>query len=118
MFDIGGGEIIFIVFAILLLFGPKKIPEFAKMVKKGMSEVKKAQGVFQEHIIDIKEEINKPIKEVVEKVQQAEPVEKKMNYKPTDSYSEYEKKKAEVFNKEAKSNTSNSEIKNDGDNNA
>ena len=108
MFDIGGGEIIFIIFAILLLFGPKKIPEFAKMIKKGMSEVKKAQGVFQEHIIDIKEEINKPIQEVVEKVQNVDS-EKKMYYKATDSYSEYERKKAEVANSKNNINQNDSE---------
>ncbi len=93
MFDIGGGEIIFIIFVILLLFGPKKIPEFAKMVKKGMSEVKKAQSVFQEHIVDIKEEINKPVNEIIEKVQTVETSEKKEKIKPTDAFIEYENKK-------------------------
>jgi len=27
MFDIGGGELIVIILAVILLFGPKKIPE-------------------------------------------------------------------------------------------
>ncbi len=93
MFDIGGGEIIFIIFAILLLFGPKKIPEFAKMVKKGMSEVKKAQSAFQEHITDIKDEINKPIVEIIEKANVVEPDEKNKKIKPTADYLEYEAKK-------------------------
>ena len=48
---IGGPEIVFIFLIILLLFGSKRIPEFAKMMGKGMREFRKATE-------DIKREIN------------------------------------------------------------
>ncbi len=52
---IGGPEIIVILMVILLLFGSKRIPEFAKMMGKGMNEFKKATD-------DIKREINEETK--------------------------------------------------------
>ena len=39
---IGSGEIIVILCVILLLFGGKKLPEFAKNLGKGIKEFKKA----------------------------------------------------------------------------
>lgn len=48
---IGGPEILVILLVILLLFGSKRIPEFAKMMGKGMNEFRKATE-------DIKREIN------------------------------------------------------------
>jgi len=68
MFDVGGGELIFIVLAILVLFGPKKIPEFAKMIKKGISEVKKAQSAFTEQLTDVNNEIQKQTKPIINQV--------------------------------------------------
>lgn len=69
MFDIGGGELIVIVVAILILFGPKKIPEIAQMIGKGMQQFRKAQSQFQSQFNDIQSEIksavgdfNEPIK--------------------------------------------------------
>ncbi|MBL8000106.1 MAG: twin-arginine translocase TatA/TatE family subunit [Candidatus Kapabacteria bacterium] len=43
MFDVGGGELILIVLAILVFFGPKKIPEVAQMVGRGMRKIRQAQ---------------------------------------------------------------------------
>ena len=40
--NIGTGEIILIILAILILFGAKKIPELAQGIGKGMKEFKKA----------------------------------------------------------------------------
>jgi len=42
MGNLGPTEIIIIVLGILVLFGAKKIPEFAKGLGKGMKEFKKA----------------------------------------------------------------------------
>ena len=52
MFGLGGGEIILILFIILLLFGAKKLPELAKGLGKGINEFKKASN-------DIKDEVKK-----------------------------------------------------------
>ena len=48
--NLGTGEIILIVLAILILFGAKKIPELAKGVGKGMKEFKKAVKDVEEDI--------------------------------------------------------------------
>lgn len=48
---ISGQEIIIIFIVVLLLFGSKKIPEFARGLGKGMNEFRKATD-------DIKREIN------------------------------------------------------------
>ena len=50
MFGLGGGEILLILFIILLLFGAKKLPELAKGLGKGINEFKKASK-------DIKDEV-------------------------------------------------------------
>jgi sec-independent protein translocase protein TatA len=58
MFDVGGGELLLILLAILLLFGPKKIPELSNMLGKGLRELRKAQSDFQSQINEIKTEID------------------------------------------------------------
>jgi len=51
-FDLGSGEIFLIVLAVILVFGPGKIPEIARGLGKFINEVKRASE-------DIKTEINK-----------------------------------------------------------
>lgn len=63
MFDIGGGEIFLIVIVVLLLFGPKKIPEVAKTISNGMNKLKNAQQEFSKEITNIKDEMNESIRE-------------------------------------------------------
>ncbi|NTW56761.1 MAG: twin-arginine translocase TatA/TatE family subunit [Chlorobiaceae bacterium] len=48
MFGLGGGEILLIFLAILLLFGANKLPELAKGLGKGMKEFKKAQNEMED----------------------------------------------------------------------
>lgn len=50
MFGIGGGELIFIIFIALMLFGADKIPDIARTLGKGMAQLKNATN-------DIKSEI-------------------------------------------------------------
>jgi sec-independent protein translocase protein TatA len=50
MFDIGGGELFLILVAVLIFFGPKKLPELAQSLGRGIREFKKAQREFTEHI--------------------------------------------------------------------
>ena len=54
--NIGTGELIIIVFVILLLFGGKKIPELMKGIGKGVRCFKKGMN-------EIEDEINKPVEE-------------------------------------------------------
>lgn len=52
MFGIGGGELVFIMFIVLMLFGSDKIPEIARTLGKTMAQLKNATN-------DIKNEIQK-----------------------------------------------------------
>ena len=51
-FDFGAGEIMLVVLAVLLIFGPAKIPEIARNIGKFINEIKRASE-------DIKTEINR-----------------------------------------------------------
>ena len=52
MFGIGGGELVFIMFIVLMLFGSDKVPEMARTMGKAMAKLKNATN-------DIKSEIQK-----------------------------------------------------------
>lgn len=52
MFGIGGGELVLILFIMLMLFGAEKIPEIARTMGKIMAQLKNATN-------DIKSEIQK-----------------------------------------------------------
>ncbi|MDH3708324.1 MAG: twin-arginine translocase TatA/TatE family subunit [Cyclobacteriaceae bacterium] len=49
-FSLGGPEIFVIIFAILLLFGAKKIPELARGLGKGIREFKDATKEIKDEI--------------------------------------------------------------------
>lgn len=61
-FNLGGGEIFMILLIVLLLFGSKKIPEFAKGLGKGIRQFKDAadgiQRDIQSNVSDIKDDLN------------------------------------------------------------
>ncbi len=63
LFGISGGEILVIMLLVLLLFGPSKIPEIARMIGRGMSEVKKVQREInteiQRYSADVEKEAQK-----------------------------------------------------------
>ncbi len=42
MFNLGPAEILVIAIAVILIFGPKKLPELAKGIGKGIRNFKKA----------------------------------------------------------------------------
>jgi sec-independent protein translocase protein TatA len=50
MFDIGGGELLLILIVVLIAFGPKKLPELAQSLGRGIREFKRAQRDFTEQI--------------------------------------------------------------------
>lgn len=50
VFGLGGGELVVVVVAILILFGAKRIPEFAKGLGKGIHEFKKASREVTDEI--------------------------------------------------------------------
>ena len=50
---IGGTEVIFILLAVLLLFGSKRIPEVARAMGKGLREFQKATDDIKRELKDI-----------------------------------------------------------------
>ena len=50
LFSLGGPEVIVILFAILLLFGGKKIPELMKGLGKGIKEFNNARSTIESEL--------------------------------------------------------------------
>lgn len=75
MFGLSGGEIVLILVVFLILFGSKKIPEFAQSLGKGMREFKKAASDIQTEIEqDPKKTAAPPVQQPpVETAQKTEP---------------------------------------------
>jgi len=74
MFDIGGPEVLLILFIFLLLFGANKMPELARGIGKSIREFKKAaSGVEQEVRRAMEEEPAKPAPKPAGTIQQAAP---------------------------------------------
>jgi sec-independent protein translocase protein TatA len=49
-FNLGGPEVFIVIFAILLLFGAKKIPELARGMGRGIREFKDATKEIKDEI--------------------------------------------------------------------
>ncbi len=75
----GGGEIILVFLAVLILFGADKIPDFARMLGKGMNEFRKATDdlkrefreetkEFQDDLKESQSEINEHVREIKDTV--------------------------------------------------
>lgn len=69
MFNVGGSELFFIMFIVLMLFGSKKIPEIARGLGKGLREMKDAASGLEREITkeikDIKDDTD--IKKMIDK---------------------------------------------------
>ncbi|MEX0798733.1 MAG: twin-arginine translocase TatA/TatE family subunit [Bacteriovoracaceae bacterium] len=61
MFGLGVGEIVIILFIALIFIGPKKLPELAKGLGKGMREFQNAAKGLQDHIKNPIEETKQEI---------------------------------------------------------
>jgi len=62
MFDIGTQELIIIFIVALLVIGPKKLPELARTLGKGVRELKSAMQGLKDNIDDVEKDITKDIK--------------------------------------------------------
>jgi len=78
--SISGGELILVLLAVFLLFGPNKIPEIAKGLAKGINDIKKATGDIQDEVNKTMDPIRKELQESVDKIKDGleteEPVKK------------------------------------------
>lgn len=76
IFDVGGPEVLMIMFLVLFLFGGKKLPEFARGLGKSIREFKKATAGVEDEIrraINTADEPTPPIPSSTPKLPPAEP---------------------------------------------
>jgi Tat protein translocase TatB subunit len=52
MFNVGGGELLLILFLALIVLGPDKLPEFARKVGRVSSELRRMSHGFQQEMRD------------------------------------------------------------------
>lgn len=64
LFGISGGEILIIMLVVLMLFGPSKIPEIARLIGRGINEVKKVQREINTEIQRYSAEVEKEAKKI------------------------------------------------------
>jgi Tat protein translocase TatB subunit len=68
-FNMSGGEMLVIVVVAYLVLGPKKIPEVARMIGKGMNELRRATDDIRNEITkevnNIKKDVNVDLKETI-----------------------------------------------------
>lgn len=76
MFDLGTQELIVIFIVALLVFGPKKLPELARTLGKGVNELKAALRGVKESIeeAEVTEEIKKARRNIEEELIKGEPL--------------------------------------------
>jgi sec-independent protein translocase protein TatA len=66
--NLGGGEIVLIVFVMLLLFGGKGIPTIAKTLGKGIREFKDATNDIQKDIMKSTSGITSQVTEQIQEI--------------------------------------------------
>lgn len=59
--NLGGGEIFVVLMFVLLFFGSKRIPEFARNLGRGMRQFRNAANDIQRDITDSVEDVKKQI---------------------------------------------------------
>ena len=68
--NFGFGEILLIVVVILIFFGPKKIPDIAQSIGKGIKEFKRAMRDVQDEVSSAIKEEPKPAPKEPKKIEE------------------------------------------------
>lgn len=84
MLDIGGGEIVFILIVVFLLFGPDKLPELAKMVGNGINKAKAARHEMSLQLKELQKEMQVDLDKDFEKSENLEQTNPTQNKVPLD----------------------------------
>jgi TatA/E family protein of Tat protein translocase len=58
MFGLGTGEVVVILLFALLIFGPTKIPEMARLIARGLREFAKARHQVDTALSDLRQELD------------------------------------------------------------
>jgi len=98
-FNISGGEILLIIIVIYLVFGPKKIPEFARMIGKGINEMRRATNDIRN---EITREANKVRSDIGIDIDDPFKTNKKANPPSNSNAEPYNPKKEEVVEENKK----------------
>lgn len=53
---INGGEVLILFIAVLVLFGPKRLPEIVRTIGRTVAQLRKASGEFKEQIMKMDSE--------------------------------------------------------------
>lgn len=67
LFSLGGPEVLIVIFAILLLFGGKKIPELMRGLGKGIKEFNSARATIEGEIKDGMKEVDRKASDTTNK---------------------------------------------------
>ncbi len=51
--SVGTGELLVLFLIILVMFGPRRLPEIARMLGRAMLEMRRAANEFRDHVMDI-----------------------------------------------------------------
>ena len=54
---LGPGELVLVFVVVLLLFGPRRLPEIARMIGKIASEMRRASREFQDQVMKIEDQL-------------------------------------------------------------
>ncbi len=101
-FNISGGEILLIIIVIYLVFGPKKIPEFARMIGKGINEMRRATNDIRN---EITREANKVKSDIGIDIDDPFKTDRKTKSAPNSSPDPYNPKTEKVVTEEETDNT-------------
>ena len=69
LFNIGGGELFFIILLVVMLFGADRIPEIARGLGKGIKEVRNAANEIKDEITKSADDENDTLKKFRDKVE-------------------------------------------------
>ena len=75
MFGIGMPELILILAVALIVLGPKRLPEIARTLGKGLAEFRRTTDELKEEIREVEEEIENPSSSTASAEESPTPVE-------------------------------------------